>query len=132
MPRPDHLTVLLVEDDPLYAAIARTLLNDQVEQAGGDIDVVHVGSIAEAVGLVAGTPVDCALVDLGLPDSGGADGTTRLLAARPDLPIVVLTADRKDETQRAVAAAGAQDYVMKGSEDEGELWAKLLRAAGRG
>jgi DNA-binding NarL/FixJ family response regulator len=128
-----HLHVLLVEDDPMYAAIARTLLDEQIsDEPGHSFEIVHVGTIGEALGLVAGTPFDCALVDLGLPDSGGAEGTQRLLAARPGLPIIVLTADRKDETQAAVAAAGAQGYVMKGSEDENTLWSRLLAAAGRG
>ena len=129
-PGATHLSLLLVEDDPLYAAIARALLDEQVEQDGGGVEVFHVTTIAEAVELAGAGTVDCALVDLGLPDASGAEGTTRLLAARPDLPVIVLTADRKDETQQAVRDAGARGYVMKGSEDESELWSKLRAAVG--
>ena len=63
------MRVLLVEDDEGDAFLVRELLLD----AGSDIDLVRVRSLAEAPAR-CGADVDCVLLDLGLPDATGLDG----------------------------------------------------------
>jgi diguanylate cyclase (GGDEF)-like protein len=64
------------------------------------------------------------LVDLVLPDLGGLDAVRGLLAAAPEVPLVVLS--RLDDERLALEAVlhGAQDYLIKGQGD-----AALLRRA---
>ena len=103
--------LLVVEDDDGDALIVEELLID----SGEHFETDRVVSVAEA--LEYADKVDCALVDLALPDAIDLTAVLRLREAAPDLAIVVLTglADR----DRAVAsmAAGAQDYLVKGEVD---------------
>lgn len=63
MPR----TVLIVDDDPGFRAVARALL-----EADGDFAAAEAGSGAEALAAVVAEPPDAVLLDIGLSD--GADG----------------------------------------------------------
>ncbi|HEY8047651.1 MAG TPA: LytTR family DNA-binding domain-containing protein [Ramlibacter sp.] len=103
------LQVLIVDDEPLARSRLRTLL------ASCDAPPVHVsgeaGSAAQAMELLAHTPVDAVLLDVQMP---GADGVTLARAmrdlARPPA-IVFVTA----HAQHAVAAfeLEAIDYLTK-------------------
>jgi serine phosphatase RsbU (regulator of sigma subunit) len=54
------------------------------------------------------------LLDLRLPDAQGLEAVTRVRAAAPAAPIVVLTGLAEAEAGLAAVAAGAQDYLIKG------------------
>ena len=81
-----RLRILLVEDDEGDAFLVRELLLD----AGSDIDLVRVRSLAEATGAI-GADVDCVLLDLGLPDATGLDGLRSVLELSPNIAVLVLT-----------------------------------------
>src|SRR5690606_18007436 len=71
--RAGTLHVLLVEDDDGDAVLVEELLSD----AGLDTDVTRAWSLEAAVDALA-FPVDCVLLDLGLPDATGFDALVRL------------------------------------------------------
>ena len=97
-------TVLVVEDE----RDIRELLRRYLERAG--MAVLAAATGAEALDLLESDRPDLVLLDLGLPD---IDGTEVLATARPDVPVVVLTA-RTDVADRiAGLRAGADDYVVK-------------------
>lgn len=114
--------LLLVEDDDGDALLVEELLIDSGER----YETKRVASIAEAHPLLG--EVDCALVDLGLPDAHGLSALTELRAAAPDLAIVVFTG--LSDLARAVdaLAEGAQDYILKGQVD-GPGLARAIRYA---
>ncbi len=97
------MRVLLVEDDePVAKSLRRGLA-----RYGYEVEWVATGSEA----LRAGS-VDLVLLDLGLPDTDGLD-VCRLLRARSDVPIIVISA-RSDEADRVAGLElGADDYVSK-------------------
>ncbi len=117
--------VLLVEDDAGDALLVRELLSDFSR-----IELIHATSIAEAVssGLLA--VVDCVLLDLQLPGTGGAtdrlDALRQLREAAPHNAICVLTGLDDEHLGAAAMAAGAQDYLVKGKVD-GELLSRTVR-----
>jgi serine phosphatase RsbU (regulator of sigma subunit) len=77
---------------------------------------------------VLGSTFDCALLDLGLPDSQGLDALHTLLELNPGLAVVVLTG-LDDQPRGALALEqGAQDYLTKGSVTA-ETLARSLRYA---
>jgi DNA-binding response OmpR family regulator len=102
----DRPRILLVEDD---AAIASGLIRVLDSQG---YDVVHLSRGGPA--LAAATPdIELVVLDLGLPDVDGLDVCRKLRAARPDLPVLILTARDQELDVVAGLDAGADDYVVK-------------------
>lgn len=124
-------TVLIVDDHPVFRRGLAALL-----RASG-IDVVgEAANAEEAVSRAAELAPDVVLMDLGLPDRHGLDATRRILDARPDARIVVVTMFDDDDTVATALAVGAIGYVVKDSAPEqivtavraAELGASLLSA----
>ena len=103
------MRVMLLEDDRTYAWLVEEML---VEAFGSDgLDVVSFGSLAAAT---ADTSiVDCALVDLSLPDASGMTVIEAVLTAMPEVPVVVLTGAEDEELALQAVERGAQDYLVK-------------------
>jgi signal transduction histidine kinase/DNA-binding response OmpR family regulator len=108
--------ILLVEDNPGDARLVRELLR---EQASHRITVAP--TLREGLEHAAGASFRAVLLDLGLPDSQGLETFTRLQAAAPHLPVVVLTGNDDDEVALRAIRAGAQDYLVKGQLDAASL-----------
>jgi DNA-binding response OmpR family regulator len=100
-------TVLLVEDDTGIAMpLSRALQREGHE-------VVVVGDGPAALACAGQDEVDLLVLDLGLPGMDGLDVCRRLRRARPEVPVLMLTA-RTDEVDFVVGLdAGADDYVAK-------------------
>ena len=114
--------LLLVEDDDGDALIVRELLADGLP----GVRVERVATLADARKAVAAA--DCVLLDVDLPDAGGTDGVTRLVADAPDTAVVVLTGAASGRLGVSAVAAGAQDYLVKGRVDD-QLLARSVRYA---
>ena len=83
-------SVLIVDDDPIFVALATRILT----QAGLEV-VATADDGAGAVSAANATKPDAALVDVGLPDREGVDLAYEL-AALPWRPRVVLTSTDSD------------------------------------
>jgi two-component system, cell cycle sensor histidine kinase and response regulator CckA len=107
-----EVRVLLVEDDDIDAEMVLAYL-----EAGGvaPAAVTRASRLDAALGILEGDAFDCVLLDLGLPDAGGLDAIHELMTARDDVAVVVLTGDADVEHATAAVAAGAQDYLVKGT-----------------
>ena len=99
--------ILIVEDEASVAdLIAETLI-----QRGHEARVAV--SAAHASMLVSTERPDLILLDINLPDSSGTFALGRLRQLRPDVPIIMLTANTDDELARATFRRGAFDYISK-------------------
>lgn len=116
------LRVLLVEDDEGDALIVQDLLLDTPVA----VELLRARTAAEAIELAS--QVDCALLDLDLPDATGLEPLRRIRSSSPGLATVVLTGLADESRAVDAVAAGAQDYLVKGQVD-GELLAKSIRYA---
>jgi len=109
-------TLLIVEDE---AVLARNLAKLFTRQG---FEVHHAAATADAQRIMAATPADVVLLDLRLPDGSGLDLLDTLLAADPDLPVVMMTAFGTVTDAVRAMQRGARDYVQKPFElDEIEL-----------
>ncbi len=106
-PSPDRLAVLVVDDERNI----RTTLTVCLEQLSHE--VVSVPSAEGALAALAKQPFDLALVDLKLGTADGLDLIPRLLADRPELLIVIITAYATVETAVEAIRRGAWDYLAK-------------------
>lgn len=112
--------VLLAEDNPVGALLARTLLRRE----GCVVETAATGD--EAVEAMKRARYDLVLMDMRMP---GADGpaATRIIRATGDrTPIVALTANAFAEDRRACLEAGMDDHLVKPLEPE-QLRAVLAR-----
>jgi DNA-binding NarL/FixJ family response regulator len=103
------IRVLLVDDDPLVRSGLRMML------AGAeDLEVVaEAGDGREVLGAVDLHRPDVVLMDIRMPQLDGI-AATRLLAAQPDPPaVIVLTTFDADELVLRALQAGAAGFLLK-------------------
>ncbi|MRX51553.1 response regulator [Paracoccus sp. S-4012] len=103
-------TLLIVDDHPLMCdALALTL-----KMAFGLKRTRSARSLAGAVEQIRseGAP-GAVILDLNLPDSGGAQGIVTLRRLLPDVPITMISAEMDAEKIGAALDAGAQGFVSK-------------------
>ncbi|MFB6136540.1 MAG: hybrid sensor histidine kinase/response regulator [Halobacteriaceae archaeon] len=123
------LRALLVEDNPGDARLVRHHLGDDlVAEFVGDLDVVHVETLADAVAELDGEGYHVVLLDLGLTETTGLDTLDRVAETAPDVPVVVLTGNRDNDVAVEAIRRGAQDYLTKDRIDPHTL-ARSLRYA---
>jgi response regulator of citrate/malate metabolism len=103
------IRTLVVEDDPVAAAAHATY----VGRVRGFEVVAVAGAGAEALRVLATTPVDLVLLDVHLPDMSGLDVLRRMRAAGHTTDVIMVTRARDLEVVRAAIAFGATQYLVK-------------------
>jgi len=99
-------TVLVVDDEPQIATIAR----DYLSRAGFSVAVATDGT--SGLEMARESRPDLVVLDLGLPHLDGL-AVARALRRESDVPIIMLTA-RVDEADRLAGFdVGADDYITK-------------------
>ena len=117
------MRILIVEDEPgLRAGIADLLAGD-----GHAVTTAADGVAGVEAGLRQ--PFDVVVLDLMLPRLDGMEVCRRLRAARPGMPILMLTARSSEDDKVRGLVEGADDYVTKPFSAR-ELLARV-RAVGR-
>ncbi len=99
--------VLLAEDNPVNAMLARALL----QREGCAVERAATGE--EAVEAARRAPFDLILMDLRMPGLGGLEATAALRAAGVRAPVVALTANAFADDRRACLEAGMDDFLTK-------------------
>jgi DNA-binding NarL/FixJ family response regulator len=102
--------VYLVDDHALFRAGVRSELVTLTD----DVDLVgEAGSVNEAVVGIAHTKPDVVLLDVHMPDGGGAEVLRRLRPELPDVVFLALSVSDAAEDVIAVIRAGSRGYVTK-------------------
>jgi DNA-binding NarL/FixJ family response regulator len=118
--------VLVVDDHPMWRhGVAASL-----EEAGCPV-AGTAGDGAQALRVAAATRPEVVLLDLHLPDLSGAEVIRRLLAADPEIRIVVLSASGERQDVLDAVTAGATGYLVKSAQFSEMLEAVRAAAAGR-
>jgi len=99
--------ILLVDDDSLF----RRGLAFSLERAGYRVSTA--ASAEDALAFIERDPPDLALLDIGLPGMDGLDALRRLRERADTLPVVFLTARRRELEQVLGLELGADDYITK-------------------
>ena len=100
-------TILIADDD----AAIRTVLNQAMARAG--YSPRATGNAATLWRWVAEGQGDVVITDVILPDENGFDLIPRIKKARPQLPIIVMSAQNTLMTALAAAEKGAFEYLPK-------------------
>ena len=104
---PAGLRVLLAEDNPINALLARTLLTRE----GCAVD--HVADGEGALEALATAGYDLVLMDVRMPVIGGMAASRAARQRGVTTPIVALTANAFEDDRRACLAAGMDDFLVK-------------------
>ena len=104
-------TVLIVDDSPTIRGFAKIFLKPL------QVEIKEAEEGAAALDIVRAAVPAVAIVDINMP---GMDGLTFTRELRKDprpevanLPVVLLTGDRTDETRQQGRDAGANDFIEK-------------------
>ena len=118
--------VLLVDDDELMRAGLRAILSsDQSIRVVGE-----ASSGRAAISAARAYAPDLVLMDVRMPDLDGIAATREVLAASPDLKVVILTTFEEDEYIFGALSAGASGFLLKRTRPEELLSAIHTVAAG--
>src|SRR5436305_11182485 len=115
--QPRRKRLLIVEDNPAEQLSIRELLGHD------DIDLITVGTGAEALKALATQPPDCIVLDLRLPDMSGFE-LLEALRDKPeiaDIPVVVFTGRELSPEEDAQLHTIARSVVVKGVESPERL-----------
>lgn len=119
--------VLVVDDQRAFAQSLEVILEaqDEVDRVG------TVGSAEDAIDYVEQHAPDVVVMDVELPGASGIDATERLVAADPELIVVVLTGIPDVAVFARAAAVGAQAFLLKDSSLD-EILEAVLRTSPHG
>jgi len=108
-------TVLIVDDDSTQRRLLEAVIGRQ-----GHRTMAATGG-AEALALLTGPrgdDIDLVLLDLMMPDMNGFAVLEQLRPARPNLPVIVLTAQSGIDIIVKAMRAGANDFMVKPASPE--------------
>ena len=117
--------VLLIEDSEDAMRLIRLDLRDYGRRK---YRLEWADCLSEGIRQVLGGGIDIVLLDLGLPESSGFATYAWLRKAAEDVPILVLTGDRREETEFAVVASGIDEYLVK-DQISGSMLVEAIEAA---
>ena len=102
----------LIVDD--HAVVRRGTI-EIVSDFSDEVDFDEAGSSAEALDKVAAGGHDLVLLDISLPDESGLETLKKIRAARPELPVLILSMHPEEEYAVRTFKVGADGYLAKGS-----------------
>ncbi len=100
-------SILLVEDDAAIATVIEAAMADE------GFEVVRCPSVADRDRLLEQGRYALLLTDVVLADGDGIDGLGDIARTRPDMPVIVLSAQNTLDTAVRATDAGAFEYFPK-------------------
>lgn len=122
----DPLTVMIVDDHPLFRDGVRALINAQP-------DMICVGEATtgeEALRVSAELQPDVILMDVQMPGLNGVEATREIVRSSPQIRVLVVTMFEDDHLVFAAMRAGARGYLLKGVRHEDMV--RAIQAVGNG
>jgi DNA-binding NtrC family response regulator len=106
--------LVIVEDDPIQS----DLLADLLRANGFEVTAFSEGARALQALENDAVPADLVLTDVAMPGMDGIELCKQLKESRPELPVVVVTAETNLPTAVNALRAGAYDFLTKPVEKE--------------
>ena len=114
----DVIQIIIVDDHRLF----RMGLKNTLQTACSDIHVAGEADSGEALfALPALATADLVLLDINLPDMGGAEIARRLTRDYPEIKILAISAENDNKTVQYMIDAGIDGFISKQNSDADEL-----------
>jgi DNA-binding NarL/FixJ family response regulator len=114
------VSVLIVDDQLPFRAVARTVIG----LTAGFVVAAEAESGEDAVSVATEQQPDLVLMDINLPGINGIEATRRILAARPEVAVILLSTYSETDLPADARDCGAIAYVHK--EDFGPALVRQL------
>lgn len=124
---PGALSILLIDDHNVIRHGLRTLIQTALGHR-----VLEAGGSEEGLALLGSASVDLVLVDARMPGGDGITFLRRSKAARPGLPVIVLSTYDTEDYVSGALENGANGYVLKDSTFDQLREAIDIAMSGRG
>ena len=111
------LRLLHVEDDATDAYIVNETLSVTANSSGRTLEITHVEDMKSALSAIQSDRFDAVLLDLGLEDISGPICVSAIREEVPDMPVIVLSGNKENETAIESYKNGAHEYLVKGACD---------------
>jgi diguanylate cyclase (GGDEF)-like protein/PAS domain S-box-containing protein len=121
----DPVQVLVVDDQPASRGLVSIWLEDGLRMP---VTVLEAATLAQMREVAAQHRPQVVLLDQRLPDGEGLEGVRELLAADPDVAIILLTGMADPALDEEAEAAGVADFLVK-HEIDGRMLARAVRYA---
>ncbi len=115
--------IVVVDDSKLMRNLLRTIL----EQAGHEVETWEEVTAGEVAGRITGSNPDLVITDYQMPGCNGLTVTRMARKAKPDLPVLVLTATRDPSVVAALKGQAVSGILYKPLQEQDLL--KALAAA---
>ena len=102
------MRIMIVDDHPMW----RDAVGRDLAEAGFEV-VATVGEGAQALRIADSVRPDVVVLDLQLPDVSGVDVTRGLVAANPEVRVLILSASGEHRDVLDAVKAGATGYMVK-------------------
>jgi CheY-like chemotaxis protein len=126
--------ILVVDDEPDVADLFRQQFRKELRASRFVMEFARSASEAlQRVGSTDGAKLILILSDVNMPGMSGIELLPRALQARPDVPVIMITAYGDSETRRKAIEAGAAGLFTKPidfPELRGEIGRRLEAATG--
>lgn len=105
--------IIVADDHPLF----REALKAAVSRLDRDVEFVEADSVAAMLAVAEANPgADLLLLDLNMPGAHGFNALAHVRGTRPELPVVIVSADDDPQTIAAALRFGAQGFIPKSTE----------------
>ena len=105
--------IIVADDHPLF----REALKAAVGRLDSGTRFVEADSVASLLAALETEPdADLLLLDLNMPGAQGFNALVHVRGSRPDLPVVVVSADDDAQTVAGALRYGAQGFISKSTE----------------
>ena len=128
-----NLLILVVDDEPDVEVLFRQQFRHDLRASRFTMEFALSGNIAlQQIADAAGVSIILILSDINMPGMTGLELFPKAKAARPDVPIIMITADGDAETKRTALENGAEALLTKPIDFtalRGEIDLRVERAA---
>ncbi|MFL5137735.1 MAG: response regulator [Microvirga sp.] len=106
--------ILVVDDEPDVELLFRQRFRQDVRAGRFAMEFAQSAVAAlQRITSITGAPLILILSDINMPGMSGLELLPRARAARPDVPVIMITAYGDDETKRKALEGGAESLLTK-------------------
>ncbi|MFL5156538.1 MAG: response regulator [Microvirga sp.] len=106
--------ILVVDDEPDVELLSRQRFRQDVRAGRFAMEFAQSAVVAlQRITSITGAPLILILSDINMPGMSGLELLPRARAARPDVPVIMITAYGDDDTKRKALEGGAESLLTK-------------------